>query len=206
MTVVAAFDLDGTLTNRDCVVPFLTRASGRPRLARNTISGIARSPSAVRSRDRLKAIGAMALRGERLGDIESIADRFATETVPTWLRGDTTARLARHQDAGHLVVIVSASFAVYADLIGAHLGVDAVLATRLASVDGVLTGGLDGPNCRGPVKVDRLTEWLGTLGLRRGEVTLHAYGDSSGDREMLGAADVATWVAPVRRWSRPSPA
>lgn len=202
MTIVAAFDLDGTLTERDCVVPFLTRTSGRRRLVRATAGGILRSPSALRSRDRLKAIGASTLRGESLTTIESLAGRFAVETVTGWLRTDTLDRLTRHREAGHLVVIVSASFAVYAEPLGTHLGVDAVLATRLASVDGVLTGELQGPNCRGPVKVDRLVEWLGTRGLRRDEVTIHAYGDSAGDREMLLDADVATRVVPVRRWRR----
>ncbi|MEY2975107.1 MAG: hypothetical protein RIR49_1527 [Actinomycetota bacterium] len=202
MTIVAAFDLDGTLTERDCVVPFLTRASGRVRLGRATIGGIVTSPSALRSRDRLKAIGASALRGESLTTVEDLAARFATETVTGWLRTDTLDRLTRHQEAGHLVVIVSASFAVYAEPLGTHLGVDAVLATQLASIDGILTGELHGPNCRGPVKVDRLVEWLGTRGLRRDEVTLHAYGDSAGDREMLLDADVATRVAPVRRRRR----
>ncbi len=30
--VIAAFDVDGTLTTRDCVRPFLERAAGRRRL------------------------------------------------------------------------------------------------------------------------------------------------------------------------------
>ena len=43
MTVVAAFDLDGTITARDCVVPFLRRVAGERRLVTTTASGVARS-------------------------------------------------------------------------------------------------------------------------------------------------------------------
>ncbi|MGA1052242.1 MAG: haloacid dehalogenase-like hydrolase, partial [Ilumatobacteraceae bacterium] len=62
-------------------------------------------------------------------------------------------------------------------------------ATRLEiGGDGACTGRLDGPNCRGAEKVRRLTDWLESDGLGLGEVTLWAYGDSSGDRELLAAA------------------
>jgi phosphatidylglycerophosphatase C len=49
--------------------------------------------------------------------------------------------------------------------------------------DGRCTGRLAGENCRGPEKARRLTELLAG----RGALTW-AYGDSSGDREMLAMA------------------
>jgi phosphatidylglycerophosphatase C len=65
------------------------------------------------------------------------------------------------------------------------LGADAIIGTRLASDDtGRLTGGLDGPNCRGPEKVRRLKAVFGE------DAALEAaYGDSDGDREMLAMAE-----------------
>ena len=60
-----------------------------------------------------------------------------------------------------------------------------MLATRLV-VDGDerLSGDLDGPNVRAHEKVVRLRRWLG------GEpCELWAYGDSTGDRELLALAD-----------------
>jgi phosphatidylglycerophosphatase C len=65
-----------------------------------------------------------------------------------------------------------------------------VLATRLAvDDDGRCTGALDGANCRGPEKVRRLHAWLDeSHGGRRG-VVVWAYGDSTGDRELLADAD-----------------
>lgn len=205
MTVVAAFDLDGTLTTRDCVVPFLRRAVGGRRLVAATASGIARSPSSVAERDRLKAIGTRSLAGADLDTVRSIARDFADDVVRDWLRRDTLDRLEQHRSAGDRIVVVSASFALYAHVIGERLGVEAVLATELSHADGVLSGDLAGPNCRGPAKVQRLGEWFERVGLERSGVRLHAYGDSRGDRELLAHADVATLVAPIRRWRRASP-
>lgn len=205
MTVVAAFDLDGTITVRDCVVPFLRRAAGERRLVTTTASGVVRSPSSITSRDRLKAIAARSLAGADLDAVQAIARRFADDVVRDWLRQDTVERLEQHRSAGHRIVIVSASFAIYADAIGHRLGVDAVLATELSHVDGVLTGGLDGQNCRGAAKVERLEGWLAEVGLERSGVRLHAYGDSRGDRELLAHAEVAMLVPPFRRGRRASP-
>ncbi len=205
MTVVAAFDLDGTITARDCVVPFLRRVAGERRLVTTTASGVARSPSSITSRDRLKAIAARSLAGADLDVVQAIGQRFADEVVSDWVRRDTLDQLDQHRTAGHRIVIVSASFAIYAEAIGERLGVDAVLATELAHVDGVLTGGLNGPNCRGAAKVDRLEGWFAGVGLERAGVRLHAYGDSSGDRELLAHADVAMLVPPFRRGRRASP-
>ncbi|HRE03598.1 MAG TPA: hypothetical protein PLV68_20040, partial [Ilumatobacteraceae bacterium] len=62
MTAVAAFDVDGTLTTRDSVVPFLVRVAGRARLAARMLT----QPGALgrgivgRDRDRIKAVAVRA--------------------------------------------------------------------------------------------------------------------------------------------------
>jgi phosphatidylglycerophosphatase C len=137
--------------------------------------------------------------------VERIAAAFGDE-IERWLRDDTVARLSWHRKQGHLVVLVSASYGLYLDVLGRTLGVDAVLATRLASDGATFTGTLVGKNCRGPEKLRRLDEWLATRdgvdGGRHG-VVLWAYGDSAGDRELLGAADHPVW-ATTRLGSVPS--
>ena len=54
------------------------------------------------------------------------------------------------------------------------------------SVDdgGRCRGTLDAPNCRGPEKVNRLLARFGAK-----PDVLYAYGDSSGDRDLLALAD-----------------
>jgi phosphatidylglycerophosphatase C len=108
------------------------------------------------------------------------------------LRPDTVARARDHVDRGHQVVVVSASPSLYLEPLARDLGFEAALATRL-EVDeaGCITGRMLGGNCRGPEKVSRLEAWLAGRAPR-----LYAYGNSSGDRELLARADVGVMVRP----------
>ncbi|WP_051062671.1 HAD family hydrolase [Ilumatobacter nonamiensis] len=211
-TTVAAFDVDGTITDRDCVVPFMRRVTGTRRIAGRLVARPDRMVPVLarRDRDQLKALAAAAaFRGRRIDDLSAIGVTFARFVHEHWLRPDTVALLDQHREAGDRVVLVSASFEIYLRPLGELLGVDDVLATRLMSRDGVATGALDGPNCRGPEKVRRLHRWLdGTFargdtstsagtsddGIGRAYARVVAYGDSAGDRELLGDADEAHWM------------
>ncbi len=200
--VVVAFDVDGTLTTGDCVVPFLTLVAGRDRL----VTGVARrglstlGALARRDRDRLKAIAARAVfAGRAAAQVEGLGRTFAADVAANRLRSDALARLRWHQDQGHEIVLVSASFAAYlrplAEWLAAGHPPIHVLATELEVRDGRCTGELLGSNCRGPEKRRRLREWLASAHGGRERVELWAYGDSDGDRELLADADHAVWAA-----------
>lgn len=198
MTVVAAFDVDGTLTTRDCVVPFLRRIRGTaPLVGRLAL----RSPAlavglARRDRNALKAIGTSAgFGGLAVDEVRRSGATFATHVARDRMRSDTLDRLHWHRGQGHLVVLVSASFEVYLEPLAARIGADVVLGTRLGvDPEGRFTGALDGPNCRGPEKVRRLHAWLGEHHGGRSAVEIYAYGDSAGDRELLADADHPVWA------------
>lgn len=184
--VVAAFDLDGTLTRRDTLLPFLMLACGRRRTAQALVAAgplLARAATqGGRYRDASKAaVLARLLAGQSLDRLTTLADAYAETVVAREIRPDTRARLDWHLAEGHTVVIVTASPELYTSGIGRRLGVDAVLGTRLeVDASGRLTGHLDGANNRGPEKVARLAQWSGS-----DPVVTYAYGDSSGDDEML---------------------
>jgi phosphatidylglycerophosphatase C len=187
---VAAFDVDGTLTTRDCVVPFLQMLAGRRRLA----AGILSQPRALaaagfhRDRDRMKAVAVRAaFRGRDIQQVSALGAQFASTIHANWLRPDTPQRLAWHQQQGHAVVLVSASLGSYLRPLGQLLGVDGVLCTDAqVAADGRYSGALAGDNCRGPEKVRLLRLWLEEHQLQHAE--LWAYGDSNGDRQLLSAA------------------
>lgn len=194
---VAAFDVDGTLTRRDCVLPFLARtAAWRLPLAflrrpRETVSALAR-----RDRDALKALACLSLRHAEKASLDRQGAAFADAVHARGLRPDTPARLEAHRARGDAIVLVSASLDPYLDPLGALLGVDAVLCTRLeVGPDGRCTGRLDGPNCRGADKERRLRAWLESEGLAGAE--LWAYGDSAGDAQLLAMADHAVCVRSI---------
>jgi phosphatidylglycerophosphatase C len=186
--VIAAFDFDKTLSTRDNVLPFVRLAVGRARLTRALVVVSPRlAAAAVDSRRRDAAKGALVrhtLSGYDATRLDRLANEFAGSVCEHHLRPDIVERVAWHRGQGHEIVLVSASFATYLTPIAARLGIDAVLATELEVVDGRLTGELAGPNVRGLEKVRRLEAWLGT-----DPVDLWAYGDSSGDRELLARAD-----------------
>lgn len=197
MTVVAAFDFDETLTRRDTVVPFLRRLAGDRRLALGLLARSHRLASAAvqRNRDALRAMATdQVFRGRPIAEVDEQARVYGDEIFAAGLRPDTAARLTWHRDAGHRVVIVSASYEQYVRVVGEHLGVDAVIATRLEVESQRCTGRLLGANCRGPEKLTRLRDWLADQDLALQDVTLWAYGDSRGDRELLAAAQHPHWV------------
>ena len=198
LPVVAAFDVDGTLTTGDCVTPFLRRAAGR-----RLWTTLLRHPRALaasaarRDRDRLKEIACSALRGIESTEIEHIGAAFAREVGAGRLRDDTVARLRRHRELGHTVVLASASLDPYLVPLGRSLGVDGVVCTVLErDRDGRLSGRLVGANCRGAEKARRVRDWLREHDLVDAE--LWAYGDSSGDEELLALADHPLRVDGIR--------
>ncbi|MEP7113147.1 MAG: HAD-IB family hydrolase [Ilumatobacteraceae bacterium] len=193
--VIAAFDVDGTLTTRDCVRPFLERAAGR----RRVVTSLLRRPLATivasirRDRDRFKEIiVGGALRGKLIADVEAIGEQFAQYVLVNWLRPDTLRRLRWHQQSGHRTVIVSASLAAYLRPLALRLGIDDVLCTDSIRVGDRYGNRLKGRNCRADEKRRRLDEWLEERHWTHAEVW--AYGDSAGDRELLARADHAVWV------------
>jgi phosphatidylglycerophosphatase C len=193
--VIAAFDVDGTLTTRDCVRPFLERAAGRRRL----ITSMFRRPLATvvaavrRDRDRFKEIiVGGSLRGKLIADVETTGEQFAQYVLVNWLRPDTLRRLRWHQQAGHRIVLVSASLAAYLRPLASRLGIDDVLCTDSTRAGDRYGDRLVGLNCRADEKRRRLEQWLEEQRSVHAEVW--AYGNSAGDRELLARADHAVWV------------
>jgi phosphatidylglycerophosphatase C len=191
---VAAFDFDGTLARRDTMVPFLVAAAGWPRL---TLATAVSCPALLRGgRDQLKlAAVARLFRGWHQDRFDDEGRRYAA-TLVELLRPELVERLRWHQEEGHAVVLVSASLATYLRPLAAELGIDDVLAVDLAcGPAGALTGEVvGGVNCRGPHKVTRLRAWLDARYGVDAPVELWAYGDSSGDEELLALADHPTWI------------
>lgn len=185
--VVAAFDLDGTLSKHDTLIPFLRRAVGTRRVAWSLARGSGLLLRARRDRSLRDAAKEALLVATIGGRPESELRAVGRELAPiVSLRDDVVAHLRRHQAAGHETVLVSASPALYVDAVADVLGVDSVVATELEVVDGLVTGRYAGRNCRADEKLRRLLEWLGDR-----DVELHAYGNSPDDDAMLAQADVA---------------
>ena len=184
---VAAFDFDGTLTVADSFAAFLRWRTSDWRWA---VGLLRLAPAALlyglnRDRGRFKAASVrIFLRGVPREKLERQAAAFAAAKADQLLRPDALQAWAAHRAAGDRLAIVTASPEEVVAPFAARLGADALIGSRLSwTSDGRVGEGLDGPNCRGPDKVRRLRAALGP----HTEVS-DAYGDTSGDREMLAMA------------------
>lgn len=185
---IVAFDFDGTLTIRDSFTEFLRWRAGSGGWA----LGLVRMAPAVaayardRDRGRIKAASVKEfLLGVDRPTLEADAERFADRVWTRFMRPDALEVWNDWGDRGAHRVIVTASPETTVAPFARRLGAESLLGTHLAfdSQDRV-TGAFATANCRGEEKVRRLHAAYGP-GLRLAA----AYGDTSGDTEMLAIAD-----------------
>jgi len=188
---IVAFDFDGTLTIRDSYTSFLKWRAGGAGYAAGLVR-LAPELAAYplrRDRGRLKAAATRVFLGGQ--DADRIADdarRFADQAWDGFMRPDALACWQDWGRRGAQRVIVTASPALTVKPFADRLGAERLLGTGLAQTDGRLTGDFATPNCRAAEKVVRLREVFGP------DIRLAAaYGDTSGDVEMLAIADHRGW-------------
>lgn len=183
-----AFDFDGTLTVDDSFTAFLKWRAGPWRYGLGCVRLV---PAGVaylfhRDRGRIKAAAVAAfLKGETRQVLEADAQRFADLAWERFMRPDALTAWAQWRHDGARLVIVTASPDLTVAPFARRLGADDLLGTQLG-FDGEdrVTGAFACPNCRGSEKVVRLRAAFGPdMKLRA------AYGDTSGDTEMLAMAE-----------------
>ena len=194
MTIGAIFDFDGTITNRDTLLDFLVFSRGWPRVA---LGAMVLSPTltlyALGVIDNTKAKEKVLIyffSGMNAQVLEQIGREYAHTRIPRIIRPKAAERMQWHKREGHRVLIVTASPELWVKPWAESLGVEFV-ATRLEIVAGKLTGKIEGPNCYGAEKVKRVREAVDLESLSY----VYAYGNSNGDREMLGLADESFYRA-----------
>ena len=184
---IVAFDFDGTLTIRDSFTAFLRWRAG----AAGWMIGLAKMAPAlavyVRDRDRGR-IKAASVREFVLGldrtTLEAEAERYADQVWDRFMRPDALACWKAWGDKGAHRVIVTASPETTVAPFARRLGAEGLLGTQLVfDAQDRVTGAFAGENCRGAEKVRRLRAAYGD------DMTLAAaYGDTSGDTEMIAIA------------------
>jgi len=190
--IVAAFDFDGTLTQGDSLLPFLIFAAGWPRFLAGMIL---LSPQIlgyliglIRNDIAKQRVLDYFFGGLENRELQFVAAKFSAEKLPKLLRPEAVKRLEWHRQQGHTCVLISASLQDYLIPWARRNGFKHVIASSLAKDEhDRILGELEGGNCYGAVKAERLLELMGP----REGFELYAYGDSRGDRELLATADHA---------------
>jgi phosphatidylglycerophosphatase C len=191
---VAVFDLDGTLTHHDTLVPYLAASlAAHParawRLA--VVPGALARFAFDRDRGRLKSRLIRALLGgcSRVA-VDALTERFLDEHWSRLFRREALAALERHRAAGDYLVLLSASTDCYVTAIGARLGVDEVICTELQWDGDRLDGALVTPNRRGAEK----SRCLARLRDQHPGARFAAYGNSRSDLDHLSQVESGVLV------------
>jgi len=185
---IVAFDFDGTLTIRDSFTAFL-KWRARPL---RWLQGLARLVPAVfaylsdKDRGRIKVASVREfLTGVDRTALEAEAERFAQIIWPRFMRPDALATWEDWGRRGAHRVIVTASPETTVAPFARRLGAENLIGTRLAFDDqDQVLGAFVGGNCRGEEKMHRLRAVYGDDMLLTA-----AYGDTSGDAQMIAAAE-----------------
>ena len=181
---LAAFDMDSTLINIECIDEIAAAAGKKEEVA---------------------AITEAAMRGEITDFKESLRRRLALlKGVPaSALEQVLTERLqfnpgarelcAALKAAGLKLVLVSGGFTYFTRYVAVQLGMDYVRSNELEIVDGRLTGGLItqpwGEICDGEEKRRMLVQCTDEMGAHSAQTI--AIGDGANDLPMMGAAGLS---------------
>lgn len=189
--VIAAFDLDGTLTRGDTFSDLVLHTFGYPKLVAGLVInspiflkyllGIASTQTAK------EAMFAYYFKGWRVEDFDGRCRTYSQSRLPRLMKEEALSRCDWHRRQGHRLVCVSASIKNWIAPWALDHGFTQVIATEVETDGGVVTGRFKGTNCKGPEKVRRFLE----LFPERDRYTLFAYGDSRGDEALLSFADHA---------------
>ena len=185
---LALFDFDGTITTKDSLVKFIQYAVGKrryyvglvmisPMLMLYMLKFI---PNDIAKQRLISHF----FRGWDIDDFHKIATNYANEQIDLITRLAAIKQLRWHQERGDKVVIVSASVECWLKSWCDRYNID-LIATKLQIKDNKLTGKFDTPNCYGIEKVNRIKAIYNIKDYKK----IYAYGDSSGDKDMLSLAD-----------------
>ena len=197
---VALFDLDGTLTWRDTLLPYLTgyvlqRPSRLLRLWRLAPALIGYLLQGDRGLLKSRLIRA-AMGGDGRSTVDAWSDSFVAGLEGRRVfRPAALAAVEAHRSAGDRLVLLSASPDLYVPRIGSLLGFERTLCTEVGwrhdpPGEDRLDGSLKSPNRRDGEKV-RCVEWLRT---QYPHMAVVAYGNSRSDLPHLKVADRAQLV------------
>jgi phosphatidylglycerophosphatase C len=190
---VAVFDLDGTLTRRDTLWPYLrawARAHPAPGFWPRTALAAAAWPL-HRDRGRLKArLIRIAMGGARREEVAAHTRGFVAALGDAELCPGALAAIGRHRAAGDRLVLLSASVDLYVPEIGRRFGFDETDCTGIAWSGDRLDGALAGPNLRAGEKL----RCLQGLRARFPGVSFAAYGNARSDFAHFDAVEEATLV------------
>jgi HAD superfamily hydrolase (TIGR01490 family) len=125
------------------------------------------------------------IRGWDKEQAQALFEQLTVEQIMPNLREDVLAIVRWHQAQGHLVALVSGTFAPWLRIVGRRLDVDHAIGTPLVERDGRYTGRIVRPLCQGRGKLERIISYAGENDFEIDWARSYAYADSGTDQFLL---------------------
>ncbi|HWB90879.1 MAG TPA: HAD-IB family hydrolase [Puia sp.] len=184
---IAFFDFDGTITTRDTLLEFIKFSKGKFRFyvgfAINSPWLIALKLKLISNQAAKEKILTWFFHNNTVSHFQQTCDRFAAEIIPNLIRPKALQEITTLKEKGIPVVIVSASPENWIRPWTGPNSID-LIATRLEAHEAKLTGRIQGRNCHGTEKVERINRAFRLSDYSK----IYAYGDTGGDKPMLRLA------------------
>ncbi|SFW32850.1 HAD-IB family hydrolase [Chitinophaga sancti] len=184
---IAFFDFDGTITTKDTLFEIIRYHKGSTGLYTGLVL---LSPALVAfklkliSTQRMKEMVFRYFFGRTKAEtFRNKCAAFCRDRLPDLVKENALREIRQHLLQGHQVAVVTASAEDWVEPWCSSLGI-VCIGTRLEIRNALVTGKIHGLNCNGPEKVERIKQTF-DLG---GYEDVFAYGDTDGDRAMLGIA------------------
>lgn len=186
------FDLDGTLIPHDSDHAFggfmvdIGWADGEEWRRRND-EFFAEYQAGALDLDRYIDFASSVWRQRPLPEALAARERFMAEVMAPMLLPQARALVKKHQDAGDLVALVTATNEFVTEPIAAAFGIDTLIAVKLErDAEGRYTGRVDGVPSFQAGKITRVEAWLAGLGRQWSDFErIHFYSDSINDLPLL---------------------
>jgi HAD superfamily hydrolase (TIGR01490 family) len=136
------------------------------------------------------------LRGWPLAEAQALFEKLAEEQILPNVRSDVLDRLYQHRDQGHLVALVSGTFAPFLDVIAHRMGVQHAIGTPLEVRDGHYTGRIVPPLCQSEGKPQRAQAYLADQNVDIDWTASYAYADRDTDIPLLSLVGQPVAVYP----------
>jgi len=187
------YDFDGTLTNIDTFVGIIRYYKGfwgmlKVMLLHSPYIFLMKLKLYSNEKTKEK-IFAQIFSGMSIYDFNKICEEYADLYYQKIIRDKAIQHInSTHDTKNDLSIIISASIENWVKPFAKKLNIDTVLATKIeVDSNGNLTGRFSSKNCIGKEKVNRLKLTFNNLK----EYNIIAFGDSSGDKELLEFANTA---------------
>lgn len=185
---LALFDFDGTITSKDSLFEFIKFASGK--LGFYFVMSIF-SPWIIyyvfikkEGEIAKRKVLAFLFKGKSESELKQLGISFTEKIIPSILLPRALDEINMHKKQGNKVLVISASLDIWLKPWADSMGME-LICTQMEFENQKFSGRFATANCIGIEKVNRINSYLKLNDFR----PIFAYGNSSGDKQMLELAD-----------------